>query len=80
MQTVMGREQGKDKSVIDYVITDKKYFATIKEMHIDQNKEYAIFKIERKENGDIKKIYSDHNVIILKVDFMTDAKRKKKGN
>ena len=29
------REQGKDKSVIDYVITDRKYFTTIKGMHID---------------------------------------------
>ena len=29
------REQGKEKSVIDYVITDKKYFTTIKGMHID---------------------------------------------
>lgn len=29
------RKQGKDKLVIDYVITDKKYFTTIKEMHIN---------------------------------------------
>ena len=54
------REQGKDKSAIDYVIIDKKYFATIKGMYIDQNKEYATFEIEKKESGDIKKIYSDH--------------------
>ena len=72
------QEQGKDKSVIDYVITDTKYFTTIKGIHIDQNKEYATFKMQRKESGDIKKIYSDHNVIILKVDFMTDAKGKRK--
>ena len=32
------REQGKDISVIDYAITDKKYFTTIKGMHKDQNK------------------------------------------
>ena len=42
------REQGKDKSVIGYVITDKKYFTTIKGKHIDQNKEYATFKITKK--------------------------------
>ena len=47
-------------------------------MHIDQNKEYAKFMIQRKESGDIKKIYSDHNIIILKVDFMTDAEGKQK--
>ena len=71
------REQRKDKSVIDYMITDKKYFTTIKGMHIDQNKEYATFKIQRKESGDIKKIYSDHNVIILKVDLMTEMQKEK---
>ena len=49
------RAQGKNKSVIDYVITEKKHFTTIKGMHIDENKEYATFKIERKESGDIKK-------------------------
>ena len=72
------REQEKDKSVIDYVITDKKYFSTIKGMYIDQNKEYTTFKIERKESEDIKKIYSDNNVIILKVDFMTEMQKEKR--
>ena len=71
------REQGKDKSVIDFVITSKKCFTTITGMYIDQNQEYATFKIERKESGDIKKIYSDHNVIILKVDFKTEMQKKK---
>ena len=71
------REQGKEKSVIDYVITDKKYFTTIKGMYINQNKEYATFKVERKESRDIKKIYSDHNVIILKVDFMAKMQKEK---
>ena len=72
------REQGKDKSVIDYVITDKKYFTTVKGMCIDQNKEYATFKIQRKESGDIKKIYSGRNVIILKVNFMTVMQKEKR--
>ena len=45
-------------------------------MHIDQNKEYTVFKIERKEIGDTKKIYSNHNVIILTVDFMTEMQKK----
>ena len=72
------REQGKDKSVIDFVITSKKCFTTITGMYIDQNQEYATFKIERKESGDIKKIYSDHNVIILKEDFMTEMQKEKR--
>ena len=36
MQRVI--EQGKDESVIDYVIIEKKNFTTIKEMQIDQDK------------------------------------------
>ena len=76
---VMGYgEEGKDKSVIEYVVTDKKCFTIVKGMHLDQNKEYAIFKMQRKESGDIKKIYSDHNVIILKVDFMTEMQKEKR--
>ena len=60
------------------MITDKKYFTTINGIHIDQKKEYTIFNIERKESGDIKKINSDHNVIILKVDFMTEMQKGKR--
>ena len=53
---VLWTRDGKDKSVIDYVITDKKYFTNIKGMHVNQNGEYATFKIERKGSEDIKKI------------------------
>ena len=62
------------------MITDKKYSIIIKGLHIDQNKEYGLFKMERKEGGDIKKIYSDHNVIILKVEFITEMQKKKERN
>ena len=31
-------------------------------MYIDLNKKYATFHIDRKESGDIKQIYSDHNI------------------
>ena len=47
-------------------------------MHIDQNKEYATFKINITESGDIKNIYSEHNVIILKVDFMAEMQNEKR--
>ena len=45
-------------------------------MHIDQNKECTVFKIERKESGNTKKMHSNHSVIILKVDFMTEMQKK----
>ena len=45
----MDKRARTDKSVIDYVITDKKYFTTKKVMYIVQNKECPTFKIERKK-------------------------------
>ena len=47
-------------------------------MCINQNKEYAAFNIERNENEDIKKIYSDYSIIILKVDLMTEMQKEKR--
>ena len=35
------KEQGKDKSVTDSVITEKKHFTITKRMHVDQNKGYG---------------------------------------
>ena len=47
-------------------------------MCINQNKEYAAFNIERKENEDIKEIYSDYSIITLKVDLMTEMQKEKR--
>ena len=52
------------------MITEKKCFTTIKNMqHL---------RWKKKESGDIKNIYSDHNIIILKADFMTEMQKGKK--
>ena len=40
------REQGKDKSVIDYVITNKENLKKIRKMIIDENKEFATYRTE----------------------------------
>ena len=56
------REQGKEKSVIDYVMTNTEYLNSIKEMIIDETKEYATYRLDQ-HNQDLKKTYSDHNVI-----------------
>ena len=65
-------EQGKEKSVIDYVMTNAEYLNSIKEMIIDETKEYATYRLEQ-ENQNLKKTYSDHNVILLKIDFHTET-------
>ena len=49
-------------------------------MKIDEKKEFGIYKVERQGTKQCRKIYSDHNAIMLNVDFITktEAKDKKK--
>ena len=58
------REQGEEKSVIDYVITTKRDLNTIKTMKINEEKEFGIYKVERQGTKQCRKIYSDHNAIM----------------
>ena len=46
-------EQGKDKSVIDYVMTNTEYLNNIREMIIDKTKEYATCRLDQ-QNQDLK--------------------------
>ena len=71
------REQGKEKSVIDYVITEEKYIERIKEVRIDEEKDYATFRIDKNGKAE-KKVYSDHNVIMIKLDFVTDPQQEQR--
>ena len=73
------REQGEERSIIDYVITSQENMGIIKNMEIDEEKQYRLYKIER-QNKQIKKTYSDHNVILINVDFISpkNVSRKKK--
>ena len=49
-------------------------------MKIDEEKEFGIYKAEIQGTKQCKKIYSDHNAIMLNVDFISkmEAKGKKK--
>ena len=40
------REQGKGKSVIDYVMTNIEYLNSIKEMIIDETKKYTTYRLD----------------------------------
>ena len=71
------REQRKEKSVIDYVMSNKEYLNSIKVMIADEAKEYTTYKLDQ-QNQDLKKKYSDHNVIILKTTFHAEAIQTKK--
>ena len=41
------REQGEERSIIDYVATSQEYMETIKSMKIDEEKRIGLYKIER---------------------------------
>ena len=70
------REQGKEKSVIDYVMANTEHLNSVKEMIIDETKEYATYRLDQ-QNQDLKKTYSDHNLILLKIDFHAETIRTK---
>ena len=64
--------QGKEKSVNGYVMTNKDYLSSIKEMIIDETQEYATYRLEQ-QNQDLKRTYSNNNVVLLKIDFHTET-------
>ena len=73
------KEQGEGRSIIDYVITTHVYLKIIKTMEIDEEKQYGLYKIKR-QNKQMKKTYSDHNAILINIDFISpkDVSRNKK--
>ena len=79
-QGLRTREQREEKSAIDYVITTKRDLNAIKTMKIDEEKEFGIYKVEIQGTKQCRKIYSDHNAIMLNIDFISkmEAKGKKK--
>ena len=58
----------------------KKDLNTIKTMKIDEEKEFQTYKVEIQGTKQCRKIYSDHNAIMLNIDFISkmEAKGKKK--
>ena len=52
--------------------TNTEYLNNIKEMIIDETKEYATYRQDQ-QNQDLKKKYSDHNVILLNINFSTES-------
>ena len=50
-----------------------------KSMEIDEEKQYGLYKIER-QNEQIKKTYSDHNAILINLDFISPEEGSRKRN
>ena len=75
---VWTRVQGEEKSIIDYVLTDTTSANTIKEMKIDEEKQYGLHKLEKNAaNNENKKIYSDDNSILNNLDLETPTEQQR---
>ena len=73
--------QGEEKSITDYVLTDASSANTIKETKIDEEKQHGLRKLEEDTApNENEKIYSDHNSILINLDFEipTEEQRPKK--
>ena len=73
--------QGEEKSITDYVLTDASSANTIKETKIDEEKQHGLRKLEENTaTNENEKIYSDHNSILINLDFEipTEEQRPKK--
>ena len=66
------REQGREKSITNYVTANTECLNSIKEMTIDETKKYVTYRLDQQNQG-LKKTYSNHNVILLKIDFHTET-------
>ena len=75
---VSRRVQGEDKSIIDYVLTDTSSAITVTEMKIDEEKQYGLYKLEKNTaTNENKKIYSDHNSILINLDYETPTEEQR---
>ena len=70
--------QGEEKSIIDYVLTDALSVNTVKEMKIDEEKQYGLYKLDKNTaTNKNREIYSDHNSILINLDFETPTEEQR---
>ena len=74
---VWTRVQGEEKSIIYYALTDASSANTVKEMKIDEEKQYGLHKLDKKTATKNRKIYSDHNSILTNLDFEIPAEEQR---
>ena len=53
-------------------MTNKDYLSSIKEMITDETQEYATYRLEQ-QNQDLKRTYSNNDVVLLKIDLHTET-------
>ena len=58
--------------------TDTTSTNTVKEMKIDEAKQYGLYKLERNiATNENKRVYSDHNSILISLDYETPTEEKR---
>ena len=74
----MDKSAGEEKSITDYVLTDASSANTVKEMKIDEEKQYGLHKLdENAATNKNRKIYSNHNSILINLDFETPTEEER---
>ena len=68
------RSEGGSKSVIDYVIISRNDANVVDEMVIDEEKKWGLYKSAKSLRTTNGKLFSDHNTILVKLDFL-EARR-----
>ena len=75
----MGKSAGEEKSITDYFLTDAWSTNTVKEMKVDDEKQYGLHKLDKNTaTNENRKIYSDHKSILINLDFETPTKEQRK--
>ena len=78
MSKESARVQGEEKYITDYILTDGTSPNTIKEMKIDEEKQYGLHKLDKNTaTNENRKIYSDHNSILINLDFDTPTEEER---
>ena len=64
--------------MIYYVLTDASSAYTVKKMRIGEEKQYGLHKLDKNTTtNENRKIYSDHNSILINLDFETPTEEQR---
>ena len=75
---VWTRVQGEDKSITDYVLTDTASANIVKEMKIDEEKQYGLYKLDKNTTtNENQKMHSDYNSILINLDYETPTEEQR---
>ena len=73
------RQIGTERSVIDYIVLEKKQMEHIHSLLIDEGKNIAPYR-KKNEDGMLKTVHSDHNTMLLIIDLSEEDKEAAKAH